>query len=75
MAQNLDQKSIFEFLEKIKDYTQFESVTVAPDGAVSVKYAARLPEPQKPAKERKPTPTAIDSLKEVPPPFVFNRAD
>ena len=61
-----------EFLEKVKDYTQFESVTIAPDGSVSVKFSGReLAPAEKKESKKPPKKTAIDSLSETPPPFEF----
>lgn len=63
--------SAVELLEQIKNYTQFESVAISPDGTVSVKFAGKTEQPK--AKGVPVRKTAIDSLAETPPPFEFGK--
>lgn len=58
-------------LDKLKDYTEFESVTVHPDGAVEVKYAPRAAKTER--KQPKAPQSAIESIKLPSPPFAFER--
>lgn len=67
------QQDALDLLEKIKNYTEFETVTVSPDGSVSVKYAGKQPAQTK-KKEPPVRETAIDSLSKVPPAFNYEKA-
>lgn len=65
--------NLVDTLERLKSFTEFESVTVAPDGTVSVKYAGKAPVAPKPRLAESPVKkTAIDSLSLTAPPFSFN---
>lgn len=64
-------ENAFNALERLKSYTEFESVTVGADGSVTVKYAARQPSKDAREKTDKPRETAIDSLAKQPPTFSF----
>lgn len=64
--------SVFDTLERLKSYTEFETVKVSPDGSVEVKYAQRAQDkPKLPA--AKPKQTAIDSLTQTHPVFGFGK--
>ncbi len=63
--------SVTDTLDRLKAYTEFESVTIGPDGSVSVKYAPKVATPKK--QEAVATVTAIDSLGMTHPPFQFAR--
>lgn len=58
-------------LDRLKAYTEFESVTIHPSGAVEVKYAPRAPKSDR--KQPKPPQSAIESIKLPPPPFAYER--
>lgn len=60
---------IVETLDKLRAFKEFETVSIAPDGTVSVKF---LPRFEKNFKKGKTVETAIDSLRLKPPIFNFN---
>jgi hypothetical protein len=64
--------SVFDTLERLKSYTEFETVKVSPDGSVEVKYAQRATT-DKGKKSAKPILTAIDSLGQTHPVFAFGK--
>lgn len=64
----------FEVLERLKSYTEFETVSVAPDGSVTVKYAQRSTVDEKTKKSPKPVITAIDSLGKPHPIFPVEKS-
>ncbi len=63
--------SAVDILEKIKSYTEFESVTIHPDGTVAVTFAGKQSPVKKKKDEAPIRKTAIDSLSETPPAFQF----
>lgn len=60
---------VFATLDQLKNYTQFDSVRITPDGSIEVTYSGKSAKSN--ATESVKTVTAIDSLRVAPPNFPF----
>lgn len=68
-------QAVFDTLDRLRAYTEFESVTVGTDGSVSVKYAGKPIASAVDARKKDvpPRQTAIDSLTQTAPTFAFGK--